>query len=232
MIPAMSVMAARFTSARTTVPAVRWLPLALAAAAGCLFLAVAASPPEQSQLPPFLASPFAAGFAPGVSVQGIVGWQGLLFIAAPVAVTALGLCLVRWWPYLLAAAGLMAVPGVIDEWIFNIGYPWAVGYVVAMLPTFAYILAIIGVLACAQGLYRVSAAWSAVVVALALGSRLMGSAMMAGISWELGSHHPAAWHTTLLAAGLAVLAPAVRLYRKGDPEAVGPVGGRPGGGPA
>ena len=97
-----------------------------------------------------------------------------------------------------------------------------------MLPTAGYILAIIAVLACAQGLYHVSPAWSAVVVALAIGSRLMGSAMMAGISWELGSHHPAAWHTTLLAAGLAVLAPAVRLYRKGDPEAVGPAGGRPG----
>jgi len=97
-----------------------------------------------------------------------------------------------------------------------------------MLPTFAYILAIVGVLACAQGLYRVSPAWSAVVVALALGARLMGSTMMAGISWELGSHHPAAWHTALLAAGLAALVPAVRLCRKGDPEAVGPAGARPG----
>ncbi len=228
MIPAMSVMAARFTSARPTVPALRWLPLALAAAAGCLFLVVAASPPEQSQVPPFLANPFAADFAPGVSLQGIDGWQGLLFMAAPVAVTAVGLCLVRWWPYLLTAAGLMAVPGVIDEWIFNTGYPWAVGYVLTMLPTFAYILAIIAVLACAQGLYRVSLAWSAVVVALALGARLTGSAMMAGFSWELGSHHPAAWHTALLAAGLVALVPAIRHYRKGDPEAVGPAGGRPG----
>ena len=229
MIPAMSVMAARSTSARTTVPAWRWLPLALAAAAGCLFLVVAASPPEQSQVSPFLDNPFAWSIAPGVwAQQGIDGWQGLLFMAVPVAVTAVGLYFLRWWPYLLAAAGLMAVPGVIDEWIFNIGYPWGVGYVLSMLPTFAYILAIVGVLACAQGLYRVSPAWSAVVVALALGARLMGSTMMAGISWELGSHHPAAWHTALLAAGLAALVPAVRLCRKGDPEAVGPAGARPG----
>ncbi len=96
------------------------------------------------------------------------------------------------------------------------------------LPTAAYILAIVGVLACAQGLYRVSPAWSAVVVALALGARLTGSTMMAGISWELGSRHPAAWHTALLAAGLAALVPAIRHYRNGDPDAVGPVNGRPG----
>ncbi len=231
MISGMQVIAARFASARAAEPALRWLPLALAAAAGCLFLVVAASPPEQSQLPPFIDNPFAWSIAPGVwAQQGIDGWQGLLFMAVPVAVTAVGLYLLRWWPYLLAAAGLMAVPGVIDEWIFNIGYPWAVGYVVTMLPTFAYILAIIGVLACAQGLYRVSPAWSAVVVALALGARLTGSAMMAGFSWELGSHHPAAWHTALLAAGLAALVPAVVLYRKGHPEAVGPAGGWRGGG--
>ena len=180
-------------------------------------------------MPPFLDNPFAWSIAPGVwAQQGIDGWQGLLFMAAPVAVTAVGLYLLRWWPYLLAAAGLMAVPGAIDEWIFNIGYPWAVGYVLTMLPTFGYILAIIGVLACAQGLYRVSPAWSAVVVALALGARLTGSTMMAGISWELGSRHPAAWHTALLAAGLAALVPAIRHYRKGDPEAVGPAGARPG----
>jgi len=120
----------------------------------------------------------------------------------------------------------MSVPGVVEEWIFNIRYPVAVGYVVNLLPTAAYILTIVALLACAQGLHRASPAWSAVVVALALGSRLLGSAMMAGISWELGSDHPAAWHTALLAAGLAGLAPAAWLYRRGDPEAVGPVGGR------
>ena len=233
MIPGMSVMAARFASARTAVPSSRWLPLALAAAAGCLFLAVAASPPEQSQVPPFLDTPFAQSIAPGVfAQQGIEGWQGLLFIIAPVAVTAAGLCLLRWWPYLLAAAGLMAVPGVLSEWVFNINYPFAVAYVINLLPTAAYILAIIGVLACAQRVYRSSPAWSAVVVALAVGARLLGSTMMAGFSWELGSHHPAAWHTALLAAGLAGLVPALWLYRRGDQEAVGPSGGRRAGGPA
>jgi signal transduction histidine kinase len=231
MIPGMQVMAARFASARAAEPALRWLPLALAAAAGCLFLVVAASPPEEFQTPAFLQTPFAQSIAPGAFIKPgttIPGWRDLLLMLVPVAVTAIGLYLLRWWPYLLAAAGLMAVPGVIAEWDFNIRYPFALVYVVTQLPTAAYILAIVGVLACAQGLFRASPAWSAVVVALALGARLVGSAMMAGFSWELGSHHPAAWHTALLAAGLVALVPAARSYRNGDPDAVGPAGGRPG----
>jgi signal transduction histidine kinase len=224
----MHAMTARFAPARPTAPWLRWLPLALAAAAGCLFLVVAASPSEEYQIPQFLDSPFASGIAPGVFMQkGIQGWQGLLVVAVPVAVTAVGLCLLRWWPYLLAAAGLMAVPGVLNDWETEVRYPFAVGYAVSLMPTAAYILTILALLACAQGLYRASPAWSAVVVALALGSRLMGSAMTAGISWGYASDDPAVWHTALLATGLAGLVPAARLYRKGDPEAVGPVGGRP-----
>ena len=228
MISGMNVTTARFASIRAAVPSLRWLSLALAAASGCLFLAVAASPPEEFQVPPFLDSPFAGSIAPGVFAQkGIDGWQGWLFMVAPAAVTAVGLCLLRWWPYLLAAAGLMAVPGVIGEWDLAIRYPAALLYVVALLPTAAYILAIVALLACAQGLSHASAAWSAVVVALALGSRLMGSAMMAGFSWGLSLDHLASWHTALLTAGLAGLAPAVWRYRKGDPEAAGPAGGPP-----
>jgi len=224
MISGMNVVTARFASARAAAGSLRWLPLALAAVAGCLFLAVAASPPEESQVPPFLDNPFASGIAPGVfAQQGIGSWRDLLLMAVPAAVTAVGLCLLRWWPYLLAAAGLMAVPGVIDEWNVRIRYPLALAYVIVQLPTAGYILAIVALLACAQGLYRASAGWSAVVVALALGSRLMGSAMMAGISWG----HPAAWHTALLAAGLTGLVPAAWRYRKGDPAAAGPPGSRP-----
>lgn len=220
MIPGMNVIAARFASARAAVPSLSWLPQALAITAGCLFLAVAASPPGGFQVPPFLDSPFAAGIAPGVFAQkGIGGGPDLILLLVPAAVTAAGLCLLRWWPHLLVAAGLMAVPGVIGEWDPAIRYPVAFQYVVTQLPTTAYILTIVALLACAQGLSRASAGWSAVVVALALGSRLMGSAMMAGLSWGLSSDRPAAWHTTLLAAGLAGLAPAARLYRNGDPAA-------------
>jgi signal transduction histidine kinase len=227
MIWGMNVVAARFASARAAA-SVRWLPLALAASAGCLFLAVAASPPEEFQVPAFFASPFGGGLGPGsFAQQGIDGWRNLLLMMAPAAVTAVGLCLPRWWPYLLTAAGLMAVPGVIDEWDFAVRYPVALVDVILLLPTAGYILAIVAVLACAQGLYRVSAAWCAAVVGLALGSRVLGSAMMAGFSWELSSHHPAVWHTALLAVGLAALAPAAWRYRHGDPAAVGPADARP-----
>jgi signal transduction histidine kinase len=227
MIWGMSEIARRAAVARRAVPWPRWLPLALAVASGCCFLAVAASPPEEFQVPPFLDRPFAEGIAPGIfAQQGFGGWPGLQFIAVPAVATAAGLCLLRWWPYLLAAAGLMAVPGVIILWDFSATFPAPVGYVVTELPTAGYILAIIALLACAQGLSRASPAWSAVVVALALGSRLMGSAMMAGFSWELSSYHPAAWHTALLGAGLAGLIPATWLFRKGDAAAVAALAGQ------
>jgi signal transduction histidine kinase len=202
----------------------RRLPLALAAAAGCLFLAVAASPPGEFQAPQFPDNPFAAGIAPGVFLpKGTGGWQALLVMAVPAAMTAVSLCLLRWWPHLLAAAGLMAVPGVIFEWNLPIRLPLVLEYAATLMPTAGYILAIVALLACAQGRSCTSVAWSAVIVALAVGSRLMGSAMTAGFSWD----HPAVWHTALLAAGLAGLAPAAWLYRKGDPAAVGPPGSRP-----
>jgi signal transduction histidine kinase len=228
MIWGMSVLTARFASARAAVGSPRWLPLALAAAAGCLFLAVAASPSEEFQVPAFFARPFGGGLGPGsFAQQGIDGWRNVLLMVAPAAVTAVGLCLLRWWPYLLAAAGLMAVPGVVGEWDFSIRYPAALADVIVLvLPTAGYVLAIVAVLACAQALYPASAAWCAAVVALALGSRVLGSAMMAGGSWEISSHHPAAWHTALLATGLAGLAPAAWRCRRGDPLAVGRAGGR------
>jgi signal transduction histidine kinase len=218
---------------RIVIPAPpRWLPLALAVTAGCLFLAVAASPPQGSQQAAFIDNPFAASIAPGVFMQkgidGILGWSGWLYLLVPVAVTAIGLWLLRWWPSLLAAAGLLAVPGVIGDSGVTISYPLPVADVVAELPTAAYILAIIAMLACAQGLFRSSPAWSAVVVALALGARLMGSAMTAGMSWQPGSGNgnAASWQIMLLLVGLAALAPAVWRYRKGDSGAVGLPGGR------
>ena len=209
----------------------RWLPLALAVTAGCLFLAVAASPPQGSQQAAFIDNPFAASIAPGVFEQKGLGGgtcEGWLTLLAPVIVTALGLWLLRWWPYLLAAAGLLAVPGVMFGSGVAISYPLAVAYVIAAAPTAAYILAIIALLACAQALFRASPAWSAVVVALTLGARLMGASMTAGMSWQPGSGNgnAADWQIMLTLAGLAALVPAVWRYRKGDPDAVGLPGGR------
>jgi signal transduction histidine kinase len=196
------------------------LPVVLAGLAGCLFLVVATSSVFTNDgLAPFLDTPYVDyRSAPPSDLQG---W---LFLAVPAIATAFGLYLLRWWPYLLAAAGLMAVPGVIAEWSPNTSYPW----VFALLPSAGYVLAVVAVLACAQGLIRTAVGWGAAVAALTLGFRLVGSALPKQYpqgGW-LSLQTAASWHTLLLAAGLAGLAPAVWLYRRGDPAATGPTGNR------
>ena len=234
MISGMSALTARLTAARGAVLASRRLPVAAAGVARCLFLVVATSPafPDTADgLPPFLDTPLLnyRGTAP----SGISDW---LFLLAPVAATALGLCLLRWWPYLLAAAALMTVPGVMNEWNPTGGYPWipvsllrsVYPWVFVALPSAGYALAIVALLACAQGLVRTAVGWGAAVAALTLGSRLVGSATLSldAPYWELPPHTAASWHTALLAAGLAVLVPVAWRYRRGDPAATGPADDR------
>jgi signal transduction histidine kinase len=192
------------------------MPVVLAGVAGCFFLVVATSPQATDGLPPFLATPTVIRDG---APSNLPGW---LFLVAPVVATALGLCLLRWWPCLLAAAGLMAVPGVMAEWNPSGSYPW----VLVLLPPAGYALAIVALLACAQGLTRTAVGLGAALAALTLGSRLVGSALTGAIGWRFSPHSAASWHTALLAAGLAGLAPAVWLYRRGDPAATGPVGNR------
>src|SRR5579859_5861687 len=107
MMSGMHPVTARLTGPGGAGPVVRW-PAVLAGLAGCLFLVVATSPQGYGggQLPPFLATPLVSHDGGPSDVRG---W---LLLVAPVAATALGLCLLRWWPYLLASAALMAVPGV------------------------------------------------------------------------------------------------------------------------
>lgn len=170
----MNALTARLTAASDAGPASRRLPVVLAGVAGCLFLVVATSPSAPDGLPPFLETP-ALDYRSSAP-SNLLGW---LFLAAPAVATALGLCLLRWWPYLLAAAGLMAVPGVMTEWNLAVGYPW----VFVLLPTAGYALAIVALLACAQGLIRTAVGWGAAVAALTLGSRLVGSAMPMPAPW-------------------------------------------------
>ncbi|HZR51026.1 MAG TPA: ATP-binding protein [Streptosporangiaceae bacterium] len=212
----MSAPTAPHPAAPDARPAPRRLPVVLAGMAGCLFLVVATSSPDIAWLPQFLNPPFNKGASSPSSLQE---W---MFLVAPVAATALGLWLLRWWPYLLAAAALMAVPGVMAELNVYAAYPW--GFLI--LPSAGYALAVVALLACAQGLIRTSVGWGAAVAALTLGSRLVGSAAADGLNPQFPPHNPASWHTALLGAGLAGLAPAVWLYRRGDPAANGPAGNR------
>jgi len=196
----------------------RWSPAVLAGVAGCLFLVVATSPSSPGGRPPFLDTPTFDDRSSAPT--DLSGW---LFLMGPVVATVLGLCLLRWWPYLLAVAGLVAVPGVMTEWGFAAYSSWQLPWVFLVLPSAGYALAVVALLACAQGLTRTAVGWGAAVAALTLGSRLVGSAMPmpAPWGWELSPHVAASWHTALLAVGLAGLAPAGWLYRRGDPAATG-----------
>jgi signal transduction histidine kinase len=219
MISGMNAVPARL--APDAGPASRRWPAVLAGVAGCLFLVVATSPSDSAPgLPPFLNTP--AFDYRSSAPSNLLGW---LLLAAPAVATALGLALLRWWPYLLAVAALMAVPGVMADWNVTGGYLWVFlwGF---LLPSAGYALAIVALLACAQGLIRVAVGWGAAVTALTLASRLVGSAMPTPYpwGWELSAQAAASLHTTLLAAGLAGLAPALWRYRRGDPAATGPAG--------
>jgi hypothetical protein len=221
MIPGMDTLRARPPDpdpapASDSIPAARRLPAVLAGIAGCLFLVVATSPRSADGVPPFIGDGTYSGYPAPSTLQD---W---LYLAAPAAATAVGLCLLRWWPYLLVAAGLMAVPSVLAERSFS-GFP----YTGLPLPSAGYYLAIVALLACAQGLVRSAMGWGAAVAALTLGSRVVGSAMSNDLGWILSPDTAATWHIALLVVGLVGLSPAVWLYRRGDSAATGLVGHRP-----
>ena len=192
-------------SGRVPVPAV------LGAVAGCLFLVVAASPEYGNGLQYF---PYSAIFTGG-GTSSLDGW---LVLSAPVLATALGLCLLRWWPYLLASAALLIVPILLLE-TNHAFFPTTV-YV---LPTAGFYLALMAVLACAQGLIRTSVGWAAAVAALPVGAHELGTALAAGPGWDVYPYSAVAhWHVALYVLALTGLAPAVWHYRRGDQAAAGP----------
>lgn len=213
MTPGMDALTARPPAAPDSVPVPQRLPAVLAGVAGCLFLVVAASPRFGDGLPAFFDTPLHFG--------GPSNMRGWLLLAVPAVATALGLCLLRWWPYLLVVAALMAVPGIVSE-LQIASYPFAF----ALLPPAGYYLAGVALLACAQGLVRTAVGWGAAVAALTFGSRVVGSAITKIYGWGASPHTVAAWHVALLAVGLAGLAPAVWRCRRGDPSAIGSAASR------
>lgn len=184
-----------------------WWREALAGVGGCLLLIVATSPMYAAGPPPFIATP-------GRPEYHGVGW---LVAVAPVVATVVGLCLLRWWPYLLGAAALLAAPHAWGE-LTTMSHP----VLLIVAKSAAYPLALVGVLACAQSLWsNASPGLGAALAGLATGSRLFGSAMV-GPGWLFSDPSRPAWHVGMIAVGLALVVPAVRRFRRGDRAAAGP----------
>lgn len=182
----------------------RRAPALLAGVSGCLFVVVWTSP-VGPKVPPFLDAPG------NFEIAGTRWW----YVAVPVVATAAGLGALRWWPYLLVVAGLLAVPGVLAETMGVFSPP-----AVDVVATAGYPLAIIGVLASAQGLGRGLAAWAAVVTGLYAGAHLLGSAFV-GAGWLLANPSVPTVHAALTALGLAGVLPAAWRLRRGDGGAIG-----------
>jgi signal transduction histidine kinase len=183
----------------------------LAGAGGCLLLTVAAWPMYLNQLASFIDTPT---YGP---TEGL-GWD---YVLATMVATVVALCAVRWWPYLLLAAAVVTGASVLYE-TGHLAFPSEV----ALALSGAYPLAVVGMLACAQGLVRgapgwCAAGWGAAVAGLAMGGRLAGTALR-GPFWLASRPDPSTTHVVLAVAGLACALPAVWWYRRGDPAAVGP----------
>ncbi|MDG4788657.1 ATP-binding protein [Micromonospora sp. WMMD1102] len=184
----------------------RRLPALLAGLGGCLFLVVWTSPRYANGLPPFIDTPRHGEF------HGI-GWA---FLVVPIAATVVGLCALRWWPYLLVVAGLLAVPDVLSA-SAGLTFPLAV----SALAKAGYPLAVLGVLACAQSLVRDSPGWGAAVTGLSVGAQLFGSVLV-GAGWLISNSGIPAWHAALVVVGfVGVLPVAWQHGRHGDDAATG-----------
>jgi signal transduction histidine kinase len=196
------------------VPAARRLPVVLAGVAGCLFLVVATSADASSFLGGGMYSTSFSNYSPST----LLAW---LYLATPAIATAFGLCLLRWWPHLLVVAGLMALPGILGESNVSSGLVTQ-----SLAPSASFCLAVVALLACAQGLIRTAVGWGAAVAALVLGSCLVGSAMANVFPWGISPETTPDWQIALLVVGLAGVAPAVWFQRRGDPAATSLVGRR------
>ncbi|WP_198171129.1 sensor histidine kinase [Actinoplanes awajinensis] len=184
----------------------RW-PVTLAGLSGVLLLATL--PTSASGGLPL----FATNIGRGQVYQG-AEWS---LAVAPIAVIALSLVLVRWWPYLIVAGGLAA------GWVLVA--PDVTGYLVRLcLTTVPQATILVGVLGCAQSLLRRGApGLGAAMAGLALGARLVGSTIggLLAVYYQPGSGYLVAMHA-MVVVGLAGAVAALWTLRRGDPAADGP----------
>lgn len=190
-------------------------PAILGGLAGAVFLVTATSVGPNGGYSSYLEPP-AFG---DVSYSGGPYWALLI---APAAAIALGLCLLRWWPYLLLAAVIVDVPTMLSYFGVSV-----IGdsYATLVLAYAGYYLAIIALLACAQGAAGTARGWGAVFAALALGSRLAGSLIAPSGMWLYFSKPTIICYVVLVGLAVIALIPALRSYRRGDPAVASVVGG-------
>ncbi|WP_309238413.1 sensor histidine kinase [Actinoplanes aureus] len=184
----------------------RW-SAALAGLGGSLLVAVVKS------------SSYGGGFSPRLAVQGPDAYYGpyTFLPLIPTAATVLALCLLRWWPHLLVAGGLLTVPIAWPRLL-----PETSGLEMYYALSAVFPLLVVGALGAAQSLLRGGAPGSGAAVAgLVTGAGLFGGALV-GPGW-LQQLEPVlrAWHVLLLVAGLAAIAPAAWRWRGGDRAAIG-----------
>jgi signal transduction histidine kinase len=172
------------------------------------------------------ASSYGATFSPMVGVQGPDGYydsRGLVFPLIPTAATVLALCLLRWWPYLLVAGGLISTAIVWPAML-----PDSTTLPFYHLPSAAFPMLAVGVLGAAQSLLTNRAVVLGVAVTgLGAGAVLAGGALARIIveePYRADSGLTLRW-AGLLTAGLAAVGPALWMLRQGDRAATGPVEG-------
>jgi signal transduction histidine kinase len=186
---------------------VRWR-IALAGLGGALVVAMAA--PRH-----MFGSMLMAGSMSRPEFHGL-GWA---MAATPVAVTLAGLLLARWWPHLLAAAGLLVAPLAAYD-VVPAAVPVKLLLVANLVP---YPLALAGLLGGAQSLVlRRHPGLGSAVAGLSVGSVLFVSALR-GAAWAR-SADAQPWFAALLLLGLIALVPVLLDLWRGDPEAVAPAG--------
>ncbi|WP_239174432.1 sensor histidine kinase [Actinoplanes cyaneus] len=187
-------------------------PALLAGLSGCLLLASTPST-VSSGLPLF------ATIGHGREFHG-TEWA---LVLTPIVAVGVSLCLVRRWPYLLAIGGLTAGWALIA--------PRSSGYLAELCLQFVpQATALVGVLACAQGLLREGApGLGAALAGLALGARLFGSVLFGSVSpyYGNGASYLLHWRSGLVWIGAAGTLVALTRLRRADPAADGPAAGSP-----
>lgn len=178
----------------------RW-PAIATGLSGCLLLVVQGARAE-SGLPMIAAAGNDFYYSmPGSAAPFVIG--------PPLAAIVLSLLLLRWWPYQLLTAALVTGLWQTMPHEFNILF-----YIVSPV---AGAFALIGVLACAQSLWRGGAPrWGAAMAALALGARVLGASF----------NDPLLRPGMITLAALALLAFAWRV-RRADRENADPKSDKP-----